>query len=754
MGLLDDEFGFKGLLDDDSDFSDRLDDDSEWLKEQEREREIASRPKVKLNKIDCTLGETSDEDKEASWLMSKPNEGISLNYDENGNYVIFLLPDQNSEAIILTCKSIEDVKRIYEKIILNLQIAETFGKKIEVVEGEKICIEDGYYSSQVLARRVTDEAQIMIDGKPLETTRDAGTILLEHANIGQNGEKVIDFQNAEYSDATHVCLMRRLYENEICLTEEQKKSIAYYKAEGFMSMNALLRGGQKNFKKILDMVSNPIYQTPIDEITKNILEIDNVASSLPPRVYDIVLHRKGSGVGKDMQVGSKNQYHSFVSFGTNEGMRTGESPEKYVEYQYRLKKDDLAIPVEILCSDALKAYLPECEIFTLPFSYEVEKYDEKFRAMFYGKYESLVVMGNSKNIPISKILPIRLQELRKYLEELNRDRTAVDDILTRTQGDDYTRKYEEQGYIVNTDVEQISLLEMLNHFQENGKMKDIIEFDSKIQEDTNQYVSFEHGANHTRRVGFFARVIGENEGLSDKDMNVLLYAVQNHDIGRIHDGEDKEHGEKSVEKLKQLLEENKRNGNIFSQKDMKLIYFLIENHSKSTKENEAALMELPEDEQDRYRLMLNCLKDADKLDRIRLGKYDGLDATRLQLPFSQKIVRMAYEVNDVWIDIADKLEGKVYDLDGLIPSVDKSLETVQDRENNPEVTEIGIKKLTYYDDPVVEEKTPEECLSEIIGKSEHQTTLSKINQIVLKAKNRIVAFFRGNQSPYKSEELR
>lgn len=743
MGILDD-FGFD------------FDEDSEWRKEQEREQEIASRPHIKLNRIDCTLAETSNEDKEASWLMSKRNEGISLNYDEDGNYVIFLQEDKDSEAIILECKSIQDVKQISEKFILNLQIAKTFGKKIDAVDGEKICLEegDGYHGSPVLARRVTDETQIMIDGKPLETTRDAGEILLEHANIGQNGEKVIDFQNADYSDATHVCLMRRLYENEICLTDEQKKGIVYYKAEGFMQINSLLRGGQKNFKRILDMISNPIYQTPIDVITNNILEIDNIARALPQRAYDIVLHRKGSGVGKDMQVGSKNQYNSFVSFGTNEGMRTGKSPENYVEYQYSLKKDDLAIPVEVLCPDALQVYLPECEIFTLPFSYEVENYDEKFREVFYGKYESLVVIGNSKNIPVSKILGIRLQELRTYLQNLNKDRTDVDDILTRIQGDDYTRKYENQGYIESTGVEQISLSEMLNRFQENGRLKDIIAFDSKIQADTNQYASFEHGSNHTRRVGFFARVIGENEGLSDNDMNVLLYAVQNHDIGRIHDGEDKEHGEKSVEKLRQLLEENKRNRNRFSQKDMKLIYFIMENHSKSAKENEAALRDLPEDEQDRYRLMLNCLKDADKLDRIRLGKYDGLDATRLQLPFSQRIVKMAYEVNDVWIDIADRLEGKLYDLDGLTASVDKSLETVQDREKNPVVFEIKTKKLTYYDDPVVAEKTPEEYLGEMIEKSEQQATLSRMNQLVLKAKNRITDFFRGNQNPNKSNKVK
>lgn len=558
--------------------------------------------------------------------------------------------------------------------------------------------------------------------------------------------------------AAHVCLMRRMFEDEIVLTDEQKEGVTSYKGAGFMLMNKLLRGGEENFRKLMEDIFDSKYNILLDKITKYILDIEDVAKALPQRAYDIVLHRKGSGVGKDVQVGSKNEYDSLVSFATDEGMRTGESPEKYVEYQCVLDKDIFAIPIEVLCPKALLSHHPECEIFTLPFVYEVEKYDEQYRNMYNGVYESLVTMGNVKNIPVAEILKERLQELREYLKKKIKDKAYIDDVLTETQSKESTEEYKEQGYIENEDVEQISFSEMLKFFEENGKLKEVIEFDRKIQNDPNQYESFDHGSDHTRRVGFFARVIGENVGLSKEDMKILLYAVQNHDIGREHDWEDKEHGQKSVEKLKQI----RGDGAFFTfgnkdgiyGPDIELVYFMMENHSKSNRENEAAIMQLPKEKQDRYRLMLNCLKDADKLDRIRLGKYDGLDASRLQLPFSHKIVRMAYEVNDVWTDIADRLDSKLYDLESIIPSLDKSAEIVDDRVQHPREIKIERRKKEYYDDTVIDGRTSEECLSSLVNKSEAQTTMSGLKGFVARLKNRVQEFFKGNQITDKPDDVK
>lgn len=69
-------------------------------------------------------------------------------------------------------------------------------------------------------------------------------------------------------------------------------------------------------------------------------------------------------------------------------------------------------------------------------------------------------------------------------------------------------------------------------------------------------------------------------------------------------------------------------------------------------------MKLPPKKQESYKKMLNYMKDADKLDRVRLGKYDGLDPARLSLPISQKLIKAAYQSHEYLFDFLEleKLE--------------------------------------------------------------------------------------------------
>lgn len=58
-----------------------------------------------------------------------------------------------------------------------------------------------------------------------------------------------------------------------------------------------------------------------------------------------------------------------------------------------------------------------------------------------------------------------------------------------------------------------------------------------------------HGVSHTKRVLLLALTIGYYEKLSNEDMNVLIICSLLHDIGRINDEEDLNHGALSVKKL-------------------------------------------------------------------------------------------------------------------------------------------------------------------------------------------------------------
>lgn len=180
---------FDNLFKDDEDYKDDENIFADLMREQEKEKEIANRAEINRRQLHCENADTMGEEKEASWLISRYAQGINLNYDkETGKYFVFMQVDNESEAVLLYVKDLEEAKKLVEKLVLNLQIARTFGKKLEAPDGEKVKFTE--LRDTILARRVNDESEILIDGKTLETTRNAGNILLEHANIGQDGEKI------------------------------------------------------------------------------------------------------------------------------------------------------------------------------------------------------------------------------------------------------------------------------------------------------------------------------------------------------------------------------------------------------------------------------------------------------------------------------------------------------------------------------------------------------------------------------------
>lgn len=100
---------------------------------------------------------------------------------------------------------------------------------------------------------------------------------------------------------------------------------------------------------------------------------------------------------------------------------------------------------------------------------------------------------------------------------------------------------------------------------------ELLESDKKIIDDIEQYDSRLHGASHTRRVNFYAQLLMNDHGIEGRDREIILVAVQNHDIGRRNDREDKEHGALSFEKAMKL-EKFKE----FSEQEQQIIKFIIE----------------------------------------------------------------------------------------------------------------------------------------------------------------------------------
>jgi HD superfamily phosphodiesterase len=145
-----------------------------------------------------------------------------------------------------------------------------------------------------------------------------------------------------------------------------------------------------------------------------------------------------------------------------------------------------------------------------------------------------------------------------------------------------------------------------------------------------------HGAGHIRRVHILADRLTRELGWDAEARRRVLTAALWHDIGRTHDGWEPGHGRRSVERAVELgLDESLENDD-----DRAVVLFAILCHSDEDEEASAALEALSADLREAAVQALRLLKDADALDRVRLGYYD-LDPRRLRFDCSHELISFA-----------------------------------------------------------------------------------------------------------------
>jgi HD superfamily phosphodiesterase len=145
-----------------------------------------------------------------------------------------------------------------------------------------------------------------------------------------------------------------------------------------------------------------------------------------------------------------------------------------------------------------------------------------------------------------------------------------------------------------------------------------------------------HGMTHTLRVMIHAREIAEALQVPEEERVTSVLAALWHDIGRTHDGGDHYHGAKSAGKVVGLglhagLPPDR----------VEVALYAVTHHSGDEGHAERAASWLPDP--DAARRVFRILKDADGLDRVRLGDGD-LDVSFLRLPESRSRVRRAWEL--------------------------------------------------------------------------------------------------------------
>lgn len=202
------------------------------------------------------------------------------------------------------------------------------------------------------------------------------------------------------------------------------------------------------------------------------------------------------------------------------------------------------------------------------------------------------------------------------------------------------------GKFLSTDKrKQYTLKEGIAILKQQGKLDSLLQYiaDLDTRRDLFRFVS--HDLEHTKRVLINADMLMSLKGnISERERKIVLTAIEYHDNGRIHDFEDKEHGKRAADNLKDELKD-------FSNSEQKLIKFIITEHCKSKGENETAIAILKESKHKKsiYRKLLNIMKDADKLDRVRFPEIiplmtDSLDPNRLQNEEAKNLIKFACEI--------------------------------------------------------------------------------------------------------------
>jgi HD superfamily phosphodiesterase len=152
------------------------------------------------------------------------------------------------------------------------------------------------------------------------------------------------------------------------------------------------------------------------------------------------------------------------------------------------------------------------------------------------------------------------------------------------------------------------------------------------------HASWLHGVRHTQRVHIHAQRLIRELRWPEADARVVLSAAVWHDIGRVSDGWDPRHGALSAARVVELGLDAALPG-----ADARLARFAIRYHCRS--DERGALRATGQNDPERALSILWLLKDADALDRVRLGNgaYE-IDSTALRHDCTIEMVDFAEEL--------------------------------------------------------------------------------------------------------------
>ena len=150
-----------------------------------------------------------------------------------------------------------------------------------------------------------------------------------------------------------------------------------------------------------------------------------------------------------------------------------------------------------------------------------------------------------------------------------------------------------------------------------------------------------HGIKHILRVLFLALVYYHSckAELTERDKEILVYFALLHDVGRINEDVDDNHGAASVSLIKS--KGLRVQGVNLSKKDYRIAHLIIEYHCKDDGDGISAIRNtegFTRNDKHRAERLYKICKDMDGLDRVR---FNGLDYRMLRTEFARKLPLIA-----------------------------------------------------------------------------------------------------------------
>ena len=197
--------------------------------------------------------------------------------------------------------------------------------------------------------------------------------------------------------------------------------------------------------------------------------------------------------------------------------------------------------------------------------------------------------------------------------------------------------------ILNEDNKTLN--EIIEIIKDNAVFQDVMsDFKEEFFIDDNI-----HGISHNERVALLACYIGIQEGLNDEELRLVLEAAKYHDIGRGFEGNHGQYSAIVIDRNKEHIFPN------LSDDEINTIKALCNAHSVDDNRYIEIAKLYGIENIEKFKKLLDIVKDADALDRVRLPRFGQLEEKYLRTKTSKRIIDFSKELFREYRDIQQEL---------------------------------------------------------------------------------------------------